>query len=497
MPSTYSSLLRFELIAVGEQSGTWGGTSNTNLGTLLEAAITGLATVTHDDSANYTLTVNNGAADEARCLILKVGGALTATRNLVCPTSVKFYIVHNNTSGGFAFTIKTSGGSGISVPAGTRKIVYCDGTNVVDAAPLEGDIELTALAGLTSAADKLPYFTGSGTAALADFTAAGRAIVDDATAAAQRATIGIVTGGTDNALLRADGTGGATLQGSVATLDDTGAFAISGATTGMTLTKDDSGANGVIIVTKHNSASPAVNDSIFVNQMKSNNSVGTEKVYAQLVGAISDPTNGSEDGYVTIQTMVAGTLGNCVNFGVGVYTPGVADPGVDKVNALGYQVNATPGTHHFIQFEDQKADGTAGDAITVASWTKLTLNTEVADTGGHASVSSSVISLLAGTYEFELETLTHNGGGSKRLRLRNTSDGADLQGGGPGLVVSQGGETTFVGQGIARLRGRFTITATKNVEAQYFAEAAGSALDDDRVTAGIEVYTSLILRRMG
>jgi hypothetical protein len=132
MASTYSSRLRIELIGTGEQSGTWGITTNTNLGTLIEEAIAGVASITMTD-ADYTLTTANGATDQARQMVLNMSGTLSATRNVICPAVQKLYVVQNATTGGYSITIKTAAGTGVAVPNGTATLVYCDGTNVVPA----------------------------------------------------------------------------------------------------------------------------------------------------------------------------------------------------------------------------------------------------------------------------------------------------------------------------------------------------------------------------
>lgn len=131
MASTYSPSLRLELMATGDQSGTWGDTTNTNLGTLLEQAITGYLSKAMADT-NQTLTNLNGASDEARNMVVEATGALTAGRNIVVPTAEKLYLIKNSTTGGFAVTVKTSAGTGVAVYSGQTRWVFCDGTNVVD-----------------------------------------------------------------------------------------------------------------------------------------------------------------------------------------------------------------------------------------------------------------------------------------------------------------------------------------------------------------------------
>jgi hypothetical protein len=128
MASTFSPTLRLELIGDGDQSGIWGQTTNTNLGTLLEQAITGVVSITMVD-ANYTLTNFNGVSDEARNAVLVVGGTNAAVRDIIAPLAEKLYVVRNFTSGGFAINVRAASGSSVSVPNGATVWVYCDGTN--------------------------------------------------------------------------------------------------------------------------------------------------------------------------------------------------------------------------------------------------------------------------------------------------------------------------------------------------------------------------------
>lgn len=135
MSSTYTNL-KIELIGTGEQSGTWGSTTNTNLGTALEEAIVGRAAVDFATDANKTITLTNtNATQAARNFVLNVTSSvsLTTTRTLFVPAISKPYLVQNNTTGGQSITVSNATGTGITVANGTTAFVYNDGTNVVDA----------------------------------------------------------------------------------------------------------------------------------------------------------------------------------------------------------------------------------------------------------------------------------------------------------------------------------------------------------------------------
>jgi hypothetical protein len=130
MASTYSTNLALELIGTGDQAGTWGVTTNTNLGTLLEQAISGYVTQAVSTGTDTTITIPNGSTGVARNMYIELTGTGGTNTNLIVPANKKLYFIFNNASG--AVTVKVSGQTGVSVPAGKKMILVSNGTDIVN-----------------------------------------------------------------------------------------------------------------------------------------------------------------------------------------------------------------------------------------------------------------------------------------------------------------------------------------------------------------------------
>lgn len=245
MASTYSDL-KIELIGTGEQSGTWGTTTNTNLGTAIEEAITGSADVSFSD-ADVTLTLTDtNTTQAARNLRLNLTGTATSALNLIVPAIEKLYLINNGLAE--TVTVKNSSGTGAAVPAGKSMFVFNNGTNVALAtnnfngsvtsssvAITGGQINGTTLGGATPAGAAFTSLSASSTVSGAGFTnyfASPPAIGSSNPAAGSFTTL------TAN--------GATTLSGAItssSSLDVTGTFALDGSqgTSGQVLVSQGSG----------------------------------------------------------------------------------------------------------------------------------------------------------------------------------------------------------------------------------------------------------------
>ena len=147
MASTYSAL-KIELIGTGEQAGTWGVTTNTNLGTALEQAIVGKADVVMS-STTVTLTLTDtNAAQDARAIYLNLTGSPGGAAVLEVPAIEKPYIVKNGSDQ--QVTIKVSGQTGVPIPTTKTALVYNNGTDVVTSIDYIPSLTLGAALPITS-----------------------------------------------------------------------------------------------------------------------------------------------------------------------------------------------------------------------------------------------------------------------------------------------------------------------------------------------------------
>ena len=148
MASIFSTFLKIELMQTGENAGTWGTKTNTNL-QLVEQAIAGYESI-NVTTTSVALTMDDGSISQARNMVLDFAGTLAGGTNVTVPDSVeKMYIVKDSTThSGNALTFKTASGSGFNTSEGKIHLAYTNGTNVsnVDLSSLGGQIGTAAIA---------------------------------------------------------------------------------------------------------------------------------------------------------------------------------------------------------------------------------------------------------------------------------------------------------------------------------------------------------------
>ena len=166
MVSSYSTDLKLELMVTGENAGTWGDITNTNL-VILQQAIAGYQTVALNATTGATLTFSNGALSNGKNAVIELTGTITGNVSVIIPDGIeKTYLVKNNTTGAFTVQIKTTSGTGPTFATTDKgiKLVYSNGTDVVDSAlqKLSSDYDPTLSANLSTNSKNIIVSTGYG-----------------------------------------------------------------------------------------------------------------------------------------------------------------------------------------------------------------------------------------------------------------------------------------------------------------------------------------------
>ena len=169
MPSSYTSRLKLERQASGENSGTWGNLVN-YVFNRIDSSVKGYQSVDVAGAVNVTLTSNNSTTntddsatdDQVHNAVLEFTGALTGDINVFTDAVETKYIVFNNTTGSQTLTFGPTGGTGVVLKQGAKTIVYTDGTTMVDVMGDLGDINVTGIANTGSSTYfKLPTSDGT------------------------------------------------------------------------------------------------------------------------------------------------------------------------------------------------------------------------------------------------------------------------------------------------------------------------------------------------
>ena len=201
MASTYSSL-KIELIGTGDQAGTWGNTTNTNLGTAIEEAITGSSNVTFASSNAAIALADTNAAQTARNLRLNLVGTISSVQTLFVPAIEKQYLVTNGLSNSVIISNGSNAsptGTTVTIPTGRSAVIFNDATNIAETTSYISTLQVGNLT-ISNVTLTNPLDVPEGGTGLANLTY-GSVMVGNNTG-----TVTLVAPGTANNVLTSNGT---------------------------------------------------------------------------------------------------------------------------------------------------------------------------------------------------------------------------------------------------------------------------------------------------
>jgi hypothetical protein len=201
MASTYSSL-KIELIGTGDQAGTWGNTTNTNLGTAIEEAITGSSNVTFASSNAAIALADTNAAQTARNLRLNLVGTISSVQTLFVPAIEKQYLVTNGLSNSVIISNGSNAsptGTTVTIPTGRSAVIFNDATNIAETTSYISTLQVGNLT-ISNVTLTNPLDVAEGGTGLANLTY-GSVMVGNNTG-----TVTLVAPGTANNVLTSNGT---------------------------------------------------------------------------------------------------------------------------------------------------------------------------------------------------------------------------------------------------------------------------------------------------
>jgi len=441
--ATYVNDLRLKEIATGDESGTWGTSTNTNLELIGEALGFGTEAIT-TNADTHTTTVADGSTDPGRAMYIKYTGTLDSacTITIAPNTMSRMHFIENGTSGSQNIIISQGTGANVTIPAGDVKAVYLDGA-------------------------------GSGAAvtdAFASLNTVDLKVEDDLTVTDDVSIGGALTltgNGDFNGDLDVDGTTNLDVVDIDGAVDMASTLQVDGSITSsaeMTLTRSDNGINlslvstdadaneGPGMVLYRNSSSPADSDVLGQIYFQGENDADQKVSYAYQEARIVDASDGTEDGRIETNVILAGTAvsrvlmdatetvfnDNSKNLDLRVETDGNANTlfvngekdyvaiGTNSDFAAGasvlhlHQPDATSNAYLHITQEDGGATASDGMSIGVLDgganavirnrengylkfWTNNTsrmtiLNTGQVDIGGTESAHANTDDLIVGSY---------------------------------------------------------------------------------------------------